>query len=82
MAYWGIGILMVSALLTAGYLLPIVVRAFFPGKEFDQRSVVRQQNTWFMWITLCLLAGAGVVLGMFPGVLAPLLSGIVAPLFP
>ena len=82
MAYWGIGILMVSALLTAGYLLPIVVRAFFPGKEFDQQSVVRQQNTWFMWITLCLLAGAAGGTGMFPGVLEPLLSGIVAPLFP
>ena len=81
MAFWGIGVLMVSALLTAGYLLPIVVRAFFPGKDFDQQSVVRQQNTWLMWITLCLLTAAVVLLGMFPGVLDPLMKGIVSPMF-
>ena len=81
MAFWGIGVLMVSALLTAGYLLPIVVRAYFPGKDFDQQSVVRQQNTWLMWITLCLLTAAVVLLGMFPGVLDPLMEGIVGPMF-
>ena len=73
---------MVSALLTAGYLLPIVVKAFFPGKDFDQNSVVRQQNTWLMWITLCLLTGAVVALGMFPGGLASAFQGIVGPMFP
>ena len=81
MAFWGIGVLMVSALLTAGYLLPIVVRAFFPGKDFDQQSVVRQQNTWFMWITLCLLTASVVLLGMFPGVLDPFMEGIVGSMF-
>ena len=81
LAYWGIAVLMVSALLTAGYLLPIVVRAFFPGKEFDQQSVVRQQNTWLMWITLCLLTAAAVVLGMFPGVLKSMVQDIIGPVF-
>ena len=42
---------MVSALLTAGYLLPIVTTAFFPGEKFDHRAVMRQQDTWLMWIT-------------------------------
>ena len=82
LAYWGIGVLMVSALLTAGYLLPIVVYAFFPGQDFDHRAVMRQQDTWLMWITLCLLTAAVVVLGMFPGVLEPALQAIVAPMFP
>ena len=81
LAYWGIAVLMVSALLTAGYLLPIVVRAFFPGKEFDQQSVVRQQNTWLMWITLCLLTAAAVVLGMFPGVLKSMVQDIIGSVF-
>ena len=81
LAYWGIAVLMVSALLTAGYLLPIVIRAFFPGKEFDQQSVVRQQNTWLMWITLCLLTAAAVVLGMFPGVLKSMVQDIIGPVF-
>ena len=82
LAFWGIGVLMVSALLTAGYLLPIVVRAFFPGKDFDQDSVIRQQNTWLMWITLCLLTAAVVALGMFPGAMEPVLGEIVGPMFP
>ena len=35
LGYVGAATLMVSALLTAGYLLPIVKDAFFPGKDFD-----------------------------------------------
>ena len=31
----GVAVLMVSALLTAGYLMSIVVNGFFPGKDFD-----------------------------------------------
>ena len=33
MAYVGIGALLISALLTAIYMLSIVIRAFFPDKE-------------------------------------------------
>ena len=29
-------VLLISALLTAGYLLPVVINAFFPGKEFEE----------------------------------------------
>lgn len=32
LAYVGMGMLVVSALLTAGYLLPIVIAGFFPGE--------------------------------------------------
>ena len=81
MAYCGVGVLMLSALLTAGYLLPITIQAFFPGKEFDQRTVMHQRDTWRMWLPLCLLTGAADVLGMFPGGLEPLMYEIVAPLF-
>ena len=34
-----------------------------------------------MWITLCLLTAAVVLLGMIPGVLDPLMEGIVGPMF-
>ena len=81
LGFWGVGVLMVSALLTAGYLLPIVGRAFFPGEDFDCRTVMRQQDTWLMWITLCLLTGAAVVFGMFPGELETAIQEITAPLF-
>lgn len=80
-AWIGIGVLMVSALLTAGYLLPIVVTAFFPGRDFERSSVVRQQDTWLMWITLTLLTAAVVVLGMFPGLLQGSIDAVVGPLF-
>ena len=81
LAYWGVGVLMVSALLTAGYLLPIVIRAFFPGKDFDHESVIKQQDTWLMWTTLCLLTAAVVLLGMFPQLLNNGLAAVVEPLF-
>lgn len=39
LAWGGIACLLVSALLTAIYMLTIVVRAFFPGKGFDYSSI-------------------------------------------
>ena len=35
----GIAALLISALLTAIYMLSIVVRAFFPGKDFDYAAI-------------------------------------------
>lgn len=81
LTYGGIAVLMASALLTAGYLLPVVTNAFFPGKEFDRSNVVKQQDTWLMWITLTMLTGAVVLLGMAPGVIEPAVQAIVSPLF-
>ena len=80
--YVGIAILMVSALLTAGYLLPIVTNAFFPGADFDRSNIVKQQDTWLMWITLTMLTAAVVILGMFPGIIEPAIQAVVDPLFP
>lgn len=39
LAYIGIGALLISALLTAVYMLTIVIRAFFPGSDFDYKTV-------------------------------------------
>ena len=49
MAYVGVGALLVSALLTAMYMLGIVVRAYFPKADFDYGTVadVRDPN-WMM----------------------------------
>ena len=38
-------ILLISALLTAGYLLPIVVEGFFPGEGFNAQFDVRAGKT-------------------------------------
>ena len=52
-AYGGIGCLLVSALLTAIYMLTIVVRAFFPGKDFDAGTLERVKDPgWKMLVPL------------------------------
>ena len=63
----GMAVLMVSALLTAGYLLPIAINAFLPGKTevmpSDQRTVKVPIS---MEITVVILTLSVTLLGMFP----------------
>ena len=63
----GIIILMVSALLTAGYLLPIVTDAFFPGNDFDYSKVPSIRLSWNMKIPLLFLSAGAVLTGLFAG---------------
>lgn len=52
-AYFGIACLLISALLTAIYMLTIVVRAFFPGKEFDDSKIKNDKDpNWKMLVPL------------------------------
>jgi len=60
----GVVVLMVSALLTAFYLLPIVAAAFFPGRDFDAGEKCEVPGT--MLIPQIVFAGLTVLLGMFP----------------
>lgn len=69
----GVVVLMVSALLTAGYLLPIVLDAFFPGKDFDYGSLQKKEPNYLMTVPLVLLTIAVVCFGMLP---TPLLDTI------
>lgn len=57
LAYFGIGCLLISALLTAIYMLTIVVRAFFPAKGFDYSTIedVKDPN-WKMLVPLAIFA--------------------------
>lgn len=53
LAYGGIACLLISALLTAIYMLSIVVRAFFPGKDFDDSSLQDAHDpNWKMLLPL------------------------------
>ena len=63
----GVVVLMVSALLTAFYLLPIVAAAFFPGRDFDAGEKCEVPGT--MLVPQIVFAGLTVLLGMFPNVL-------------
>ena len=69
----GVAVLMVSALLTAGYLMSIVVNGFFPGKDFDYASLQKKEPNYLMTVPLVLLSIAVVGFGMMP---APLMQAI------
>lgn len=63
----GMAVLMVSALLTAGYLLPVAINAFLPGRT---EAVPSGQGTMkvpvLMEITVVILTLLITLLGMFP----------------
>ena len=71
----GVVVLMVSALLTAFYLLPIVASAFFPGRDFKagERCEVPRK----MLVPPMVFAGLTVLLGMFP-LFSELLSAMIS----
>lgn len=53
LAWGGIACLLLSALLTAIYMLGMVVRAFFPGKDFDYDTVADAEDPgWKMLLPL------------------------------
>lgn len=73
-------VLLISALLTAGYLLPITVSGFFPGKD----AVLPEKNDeggWAMVGPIWVLAGLTLLLGLCAGSLVPLLEQLAASLF-
>ncbi|MCF0144950.1 MAG: proton-conducting membrane transporter [Eubacterium sp.] len=77
-------VLLVSALLTAGYLFPIMINGFFPGKdkktEFDpagNTSGIREAAPRAMWIPMICLLVISLVIGLFGSSLISLFGGIV-----
>lgn len=77
--YVGPAILLVSALLTAGYLLEITVNGFFPGEGVEVKSYGKEPKG--MWIPLMVLAILTVGLGLFPNGLVSFISSIASTLF-
>ncbi|MDO4787441.1 MAG: proton-conducting transporter membrane subunit, partial [Fretibacterium sp.] len=63
----GLIVLLVSAALTAGYLLPIVTAAFFPGRDYDYTRQFPPSPPANMRAPLVLLAAAAVLTGVFAG---------------
>lgn len=76
LGYIGPAVLLVSALLTAGYLLPIIRDAFYPGKDFDYETLEKTEANAYMTAPLILLCIAVAGLGMFPMGLQQVISGI------
>ena len=76
----GVIVLMVSALLTAGYLLPIVTDAFFPGEDYDYTRVhPLKELTVNMKIPLLLLSAGAVLTGLFGGYILEFVGSKIIP---
>ena len=73
-------ILLVSALLTAGYLLPITIRGFLPGTDYDYEGLQKKEPSGVMVVPLLILAGLSVLLGLFPNPLIQYLNQIIETL--
>ena len=69
-------VLLVSALLTAGYLLPITIQGFLPGADFKYGTLIKREPTWRMTVPLIILACGAIITGIFPTSLIEFLSGI------
>ena len=59
-------ILLISALLTAGYLLPVSMRGFFPGDDFDEESCEKYSFNILLDGPIILLTILAVIIGLFP----------------
>ena len=85
-------ILIISALLTAGYLFPIMINGFFPGKDREAVDVegdvqmdiannehfVHESDPRMMWLPLVGLVIISLIIGLFGNSLLTVFGGIVA----
>lgn len=69
-SYIGPIVLLISALLTAGYLLPISLHAFFPGKEYyaEPSNLSKSKLSLWMLVPIIVLTLLAAFVGVFPGV--------------
>ncbi len=59
-------ILLVSALLTAGYLITLSIKGFLPGADYDYSKLVNHEPTWLMLLPLIVMTALAVVFGIWP----------------
>ncbi|MDD6616239.1 MAG: proton-conducting transporter membrane subunit [Lachnospiraceae bacterium] len=65
LAYVGVAALLISALLTAVYMMSIAVRAFFPGKDFDYSTISDVEDpNWMMILPLVIFVIAMFYFGL------------------
>lgn len=77
----GVVMLIISALLTAGYLMPIIADAFFPGKNFDYSKLEKKEPNGLMFVPLLILAAGVVILGSFPSAFITFFNSMTSGLF-
>ena len=75
-AWLGPVVLLISALLTAGYLLPISIDGFLPGADYDYKNLKKKEPKPVMVVPIVVLAAITVLLGVFPNPLIRLVEAI------
>lgn len=82
LAWVGAGALLVSALLTAIYMMTMVIRGFFPEKDFDESKIkdVRDPG-WQMILPLMLFTIGIIVFGVYSTPLTDFLGKVVNGVF-
>ena len=75
-SWMGPAVLLVSALLTAGYLLPVTIQGFLPGTDYDYGKLKNMEPAKKMTVPIIILASAALITGLFPGRLAQYLETI------
>lgn len=73
----GPAVLLVSALLTAGYLLPVTIQGFFPGEDYDYKALQKKEPSFLMTIPIFILTSLSVLIGLFPEWILNYLSQII-----
>ncbi len=76
LGYVGPAVLLISALLTAGYLLPITIKGFLPGNEFDTEGMKKIHVSAWMIVPVAILGLLSLILGIFPNVLTNALRAL------
>lgn len=59
-------ILLISALLTAGYLLPLTIHGFLPGDDYDYATCKKREPSLYMTIPILVMTVLSVLIGLFP----------------
>ncbi len=81
LAYVGIGVLLISALLTAMYMLTIVIRGFFPGRDFKWERVKNYRDpNWIMLLPLGVFAAVIIIFGLYSAPFVDLFTSVAAGL--
>ena len=80
--FFGIGCLLISALLTAIYMLTIVGRGFFPQKDFDMTSLEGIKDPgWKMLLPLFVFTFCMVAFGLYSGPLVNFFISVAAGMY-
>lgn len=68
LSWFGPVVLLISALLTAGYLITISIKGFFPGHDAEGKALYFEkcEPSYVMLIPMVLLTALMVLFGMFP----------------